>query len=73
MVWSAASRQGAQVTGLSAFHRAGQTFLTWREVNPPDIPEPISVEQFKRIRTDLKAGIRTGSISPSNRFNRSRG
>ena len=42
-----------QVTGVKAFHRAGQTFLTWKEIDDPVATDEIRWGQFKRILDNL--------------------
>ncbi|MFW6164478.1 MAG: hypothetical protein ACODAJ_17040, partial [Planctomycetota bacterium] len=42
-----------QVTGLEAFHRAGQTFLTWREINDPVGADAVRWGRLKRILDGL--------------------
>jgi hypothetical protein len=44
----------AQVSGINVFHRAGQTFITWKEVNPPITKEKITWGEFKKIRDKTK-------------------
>jgi len=44
-----------QATGLRAFHRAGQTFLTWREMAGPVGSDAIRWGQLKRILDGLDA------------------
>ncbi len=39
-----------QVSGLRARHEAGQTILTWREVDPPVTAEAIGVIELKKAR-----------------------
>ncbi len=47
-----------QVTGLAVRHRAGQTFLTWREVKVPGLKQPvedgISAAALKKLRRRLE-------------------
>ena len=45
-----------QVTGLSARHHGGQTFLTWHEVDPPPLPDSPSVPKLRRLRRRLESG-----------------
>ena len=42
-----------QVSQLNARHRAGQTFLTWKEVDSPVTQNAISVPALK----DMQAGL----------------
>jgi hypothetical protein len=45
-----------QATGLRAFHRAGQTFITWREVDAPALDDAPAVQALReRVRADEKA------------------
>ncbi|KPJ75487.1 MAG: hypothetical protein AMS14_03500 [Planctomycetes bacterium DG_20] len=37
-----------QVTGLEVFHRAGQTFITWQEVDPPVTAEETTWGEVRR-------------------------
>ena len=39
----ASAAQAEQVSGLTAFHREGQTFLTWKEADSPVKGEALSV------------------------------
>jgi pimeloyl-ACP methyl ester carboxylesterase len=39
-----------RVHGLRAWHRAGQTFLTWQEVNSPLTAEAITAKEWKTLR-----------------------
>jgi len=41
------------VTELRARHEAGQTILTWKEVDPPVTAETISVPELRKIQKDL--------------------
>ena len=45
----AADKQSA---GLRARHEAGQTFLTWQEVDPPITQDSVSAAELKKIRRD---------------------
>jgi pimeloyl-ACP methyl ester carboxylesterase len=47
-----------QVTGLVARHRAGQTILTWNEVDPPVTDETISAAEVQKIRREQDNRIR---------------
>ena len=38
------------VTALKAFHRAGQTFLTWKEVDPPVQAEELTFGEYEKAR-----------------------
>jgi len=42
-----------QVTGLKATHHAGQTFITWREINDPVGRDVVSWRELKSIREAL--------------------
>lgn len=44
----------SQVTELKAFHRAGQTFLTWREMEDPIGKDHISWGEFRSIRQAME-------------------
>lgn len=39
-----------QVRGLKARHNEGQTFLTWQEVDPPDIPADVKPETVRGMK-----------------------
>ncbi len=41
-----------QVTGIAVHHHAGQTFITWQEVNPPALTEGIESKAASKIRRD---------------------
>jgi len=41
------------VTGLHARHEAGQTILTWREVDPPVTAEAIPMAELRKTRSGL--------------------
>ncbi len=43
-----------QVEQLQARHRAGQTFLTWREVNPPLPDEQVSFPKFRHAISQVE-------------------
>ena len=45
---------GEQVSGLRARHRAGQTFLTWQEIEPPVTKDAIEARELKRILRDIE-------------------
>jgi len=38
-----------QATGLQARHHAGQTFLTWNEVDPPLVKDLVSMPELRKI------------------------
>lgn len=42
-----------QVTGVTVRHEAGQTFLTWHEVDPPVTEEAISARRLGEIRRQM--------------------
>jgi pimeloyl-ACP methyl ester carboxylesterase len=42
-----------QVTGLEVFHRSGQTFITWKEVDPPRIASDIDDAAIRKMVRDL--------------------
>lgn len=50
----ACAEERTQVTALKAFHRAGQTFLTWNEVDPPVKDEKLSFPKYNAIKKDLE-------------------
>lgn len=39
-----------QVTELKAWHRQGQTFLTWKEVAPPDLNDEATCKQLRNLK-----------------------
>jgi len=47
------SLEAGQVAGLRAGHKAGQTFLTWKEVDPPAIEEPIAEKDLRALKRKL--------------------
>lgn len=47
-----------QVSELQARHVAGQTFLTWKEVDPPVRSESVSVRDLKKVRLAVEKKIR---------------
>jgi len=47
-----------QVTGVKAFHRAGQTFITWKEVQPPIADEKVTYGQYKKALAEAKDACR---------------
>jgi len=53
-VAAAASLRAEQVSELRVWHRAGQTFLTWKEVNTPITQDPVSFQELKNIQTRLE-------------------
>jgi pimeloyl-ACP methyl ester carboxylesterase len=53
-----ASLEAEQISQLKAWHRAGQTFLTWKEVITPVIREGMSVPELKDIQTRFEQGQR---------------
>lgn len=42
-----------RVTGIQAFHRAGQTFVTWHEADPPIAAEETTFKQWNEVRKQL--------------------
>lgn len=48
----AASPEEDQVSELWARHEAGQTILTWREVDPPVTAETIGVAELRKLRSE---------------------
>lgn len=49
---SAVESNLAQVTGVSAVHREGQTFITWKEVTPPP-PAEVSLADLRTLQREL--------------------
>jgi pimeloyl-ACP methyl ester carboxylesterase len=47
-----------QVSQLKAWHIAGQTFLTWKEVNIPVTQDSVSIQELKDIQTRVEKGPR---------------
>jgi hypothetical protein len=47
-----------QVTGVRAFHRAGQTFITWKEVESLAPGEDLTYGQYKRLLADAAEAVR---------------
>jgi pimeloyl-ACP methyl ester carboxylesterase len=45
-----------QVTGLSVSHRSGQTFITWKEVDPPQLDEDIDDAAIRQLARELDDG-----------------
>lgn len=50
---------GEQASGLQARHRAGQTWLTFREVDPPVTQETIAVADLLKLRRELEKSKKT--------------
>lgn len=48
-----------QVKGLAAVHRAGQTFITWREIDDPVGQDQVKWGQLKQILDDIDRKART--------------
>jgi len=46
-------------TGVKALHRAGQTFLTWKEIDDPVGRDAITWGEMKSLLTDLDRGRQT--------------
>ena len=44
-----------QVSQLAAFHRAGQTWLTWREVDSPLEKDQVPARELRSLRRKLEA------------------
>src|SRR4030042_5326390 len=42
-----------QVTGLSVLHRSGQTFITFKEIDPPQITPGIDDAAIRKMVRDL--------------------
>ena len=47
-----------QVSQLKAWHKAGQTFLTWREVVNPITQDKISVHELKKVLAQVEQNQR---------------
>ncbi len=45
-----------QVSGVAAFHRAGQTFITFREPHPEAAPAALSIAGFRQLQRQLAVG-----------------
>ena len=45
--------ENKQVTGLQVRHCRGQTFITWREVNPPSVVNEVDVASLKNLIREL--------------------
>lgn len=43
-----------RVTGIKTRHNAGQTFVTWREVDPPVTAEDITFREWKAVRKKMQ-------------------
>jgi hypothetical protein len=54
---SAADRP-PQVTGLRVFHRAGQTFITWRELEDPFGTRAVTLGELRKARRRMDAARR---------------
>jgi pimeloyl-ACP methyl ester carboxylesterase len=50
---STAAAADQQASQLRAVHRAGQTFLTWQEVDPPVKQDAIAVEELNKLRQGI--------------------
>ena len=50
---AAAVAAETQVTGLKTRHKAGQTMLSWQEVDPPVTEESIGAIQLRELRREL--------------------
>ncbi len=50
---TAAAEPVAQVSRVRSRHAAGQTFVTWAEVDPPTFPEPVSAALVRKARREL--------------------
>ena len=52
-LWGSSGTPAAeQVLELRARHAAGQTFLTWKEVDPPEVKEPISEQALRALKRE---------------------
>ena len=47
-----------EVTQIRAWHRAGQTFLIWKEVSGPVVREGISIQELKDLQTRFEQAQR---------------
>ncbi len=47
-----------RVEGIQAWHRPGQTFLTWREIEPPLTAEEVTFADWRALRERLRAQTR---------------
>jgi hypothetical protein len=47
-----------QVTEARAFHRAGQTFITWKEVEPLIVKDAVTYGEYKKALADAKSPVR---------------
>ena len=45
-----------QVTGLKVSHRSGQTFITWKEVDPPRLEENCDDAAVRQLARELDDG-----------------
>jgi len=52
-------RDARQVTGLRVWHKQGQTFVVWNEVDPPITAGSISAKELRAVKSRLK---RAGAI-----------
>lgn len=50
---SPTKEEAQQVSQLRAWHRAGQTFLIWKEVDPPVMKDSIFLPELKTIKDNL--------------------
>ena len=48
---------GSQAGGLKVFHDAGQTFITWREVDPPTLADAMTVTQLRDLKQASVPGM----------------
>ena len=51
---AAALLRAEQVSELRVWHRAGQTFLTWKEVNNPITRDPVFFQELKNVQTRIE-------------------
>ena len=52
----AASAAEPQVTGLNVLHRSGQTFITWKEVDPPRLDKDYDDAAIRQLARQLDDG-----------------
>jgi PKD repeat protein len=62
------AQPSAQVTGLSAFHRSGQTFLTWNEISGEDVT--YRVYRSGSPITNVSSATYIGSVDQNSSVNK---
>ena len=45
-----------QVSGLKVRHSRGQTFITWKEVNPPTIDDDVDNATIRKLVKEIRRG-----------------